>query len=141
MGRLLTRLRRSVSIVALVALTAAALGFAACGGGDDSADLANGQEKFTSACGGCHTLADAGTTGTTGPNLDDAFRGARREGFEQTSFEQVVLYWIEKPEQISEPIMPANLVTGQDAVDVAAYVAAVAGTDDESPARPAEPTE
>jgi mono/diheme cytochrome c family protein len=22
-------------------------------------------------CGGCHTLADAGTTGTVGPNLDD----------------------------------------------------------------------
>ena len=29
--------------------------------------------------------------------------------------------------RIAEPPMPANLVTGQDAEDVAAYVAAVAG--------------
>ena len=33
---------------------------------------ASGKEVFTSSCGGCHTLADAGTSGTTGPNLDDA---------------------------------------------------------------------
>ena len=26
---------------------------------------------FTGNCGGCHTLADAGTTGTVGPNLDE----------------------------------------------------------------------
>src|SRR5262249_4124086 len=26
----------------------------------------------TGPCGGCHTLADAGTTGTVGPNLDQA---------------------------------------------------------------------
>ena len=31
-----------------------------------------GAQLFTSAgCGGCHTLAAAGTTGTTGPNLDE----------------------------------------------------------------------
>ena len=31
-----------------------------------------GKEIFTANCGGCHTLADAGTTGTVGPNLDQA---------------------------------------------------------------------
>lgn len=32
----------------------------------------SGAQLFTSAgCGGCHTLAAAGTTGTTGPNLDE----------------------------------------------------------------------
>lgn len=38
------------------------------------ADLgAQGKEVFASAgCSGCHTLADAGATGTVGPNLDDA---------------------------------------------------------------------
>ena len=36
------------------------------------ATSASGQEVFTSTCGGCHTLADAGTTGATGPNLDEA---------------------------------------------------------------------
>ena len=33
---------------------------------------ASGKETFTSTCGGCHTLADAGTSGATAPNLDDA---------------------------------------------------------------------
>ena len=35
-------------------------------------DAAAGKTAFTSNCGGCHTLADAGTTGAVGPNLDDA---------------------------------------------------------------------
>jgi cbb3-type cytochrome c oxidase subunit III len=30
----------------------------------------DGKTIFKAKCGGCHTLADAGTTGTTGPNLD-----------------------------------------------------------------------
>jgi mono/diheme cytochrome c family protein len=30
---------------------------------------------FATNCGGCHTLAQAGTTGTTGPDLDDALKG------------------------------------------------------------------
>ncbi len=37
--------------------------------------------------------------------------------------------------------MPPNLVTGQDADDLAAYIASVAGRDQESPPRPAEPIE
>jgi mono/diheme cytochrome c family protein len=44
-------------------------GGAETGGGGD---VAQGKELFASSgCGSCHTLADAGTTGTTGPNLDD----------------------------------------------------------------------
>ncbi len=30
----------------------------------------NGKDIFTANCGSCHTLADAGTSGTVGPNLD-----------------------------------------------------------------------
>ncbi len=128
------------AVVALVAAGSMAVGLSACGGGAE-ADLANGKAKFA-ACGGCHTLADAGTSATFGPNLDDAFRGARRQGFEDSTFRGIVRYWIDKPEQNTEPIMPADIVTGKDAEDVAAYVAAVAGTADaESPARPAEETE
>jgi cytochrome c oxidase subunit 2 len=45
------------------------------GGGDDEAASTDGEELFTSAaepaCGSCHTLSEAGTNGTTGPNLDD----------------------------------------------------------------------
>ena len=37
------------------------------------ADVAHGKQLFLSAgCAGCHTLADAGATGTVGPNLDAA---------------------------------------------------------------------
>ena len=32
----------------------------------------DGKSIFTANCGSCHTLADAGTTGTVGPNLDDS---------------------------------------------------------------------
>lgn len=37
-------------------------------------DPVAGKEVFlgASACGGCHTLADAGASGTVGPNLDEA---------------------------------------------------------------------
>jgi mono/diheme cytochrome c family protein len=42
----------------------------AAGGGDESASAA-GKQVFTSNCGGCHTLADAGTSGQVGPDLDE----------------------------------------------------------------------
>ncbi|MGH2945701.1 MAG: cytochrome c oxidase subunit II [Solirubrobacteraceae bacterium] len=50
---------------------------AADGGGEEQAQSTDGEELFTTAaqpaaCGTCHTLSAAGTTGTTGPNLDDA---------------------------------------------------------------------
>ena len=38
--------------------------------GGGQGDAAAGKTVFTSNCGGCHTLADAGTTGAVGPNLD-----------------------------------------------------------------------
>jgi len=38
-----------------------------------AAAVPSGKAVFASAgCGGCHTLAAAGSSGTTGPNLDDA---------------------------------------------------------------------
>jgi mono/diheme cytochrome c family protein len=39
-------------------------------GGGDTANAA-GKQVFTSNCGGCHTLADAGTNGQVGPVLDE----------------------------------------------------------------------
>ena len=134
----MSRARRHFALAGLLVLAAATATVAGCG--SSGPDLANGKQQFA-ACGGCHTLADAGTTATVGPNLDDAFRGAREQGFDQSTFEGVVRYWIEKPEQRTEPLMPPNLVTGQDADDLAAYIASVAGRDQESPPRPAEPIE
>ena len=43
------------------------------GGGEGEGDPEAGREVFTSAgCGGCHTYEPAGTSGTVGPNLDEA---------------------------------------------------------------------
>jgi mono/diheme cytochrome c family protein len=40
-------------------------------GGDAENANAAGKQVFTSNCGGCHTLADAGTNGKVGPVLDE----------------------------------------------------------------------
>jgi mono/diheme cytochrome c family protein len=87
-------------------------------------DVVKGKELFAAKCGSCHTLAHAGTTGTTGPNLDDAFRQDRADGVKSTSIQGLVDYWIQYPN--SQGVMPARLLKGQDAQDVAAYVGLVA---------------
>jgi len=131
------------TIAAASGLAAAALLAAGCGTGGISkgkADTANGKQLFQEKCGSCHTLADAGTQGKIGPNLDDAFSGPRREGFKESSIRNIVdgqiKYAIEHPsgfvkgpngEELPAPGMPRDLVTGSDANDVAAYVASVAG--------------
>lgn len=84
-----------------------------------------GKQLFVEKCGACHTLARAGTTGVSGPNLDEAFGPARRQGLGEGTFEGVVADQVANP--LASSGMPAKLVTGQDAEDVAAYVAAVAG--------------
>jgi mono/diheme cytochrome c family protein len=118
--------------LALVAIGAALL-VGGCGGdattGLSGADTANGKELFVGdgQCGSCHALADAGTPPGVGPNLDDAFGFACSQGFEHDTFYSIVLGQIDLPARDGE--MPADLVTGQDAVDVAAYVTSVAGKD------------
>jgi mono/diheme cytochrome c family protein len=87
-------------------------------------NLVTGKQLFASKCGSCHTLSHANTTGDVGPNLDDAFRQDRLDGVKSTSIEGLVAYWIQYPN--TQGVMPAMLVKGQDAQDVAAYVAAVA---------------
>ena len=39
---------------------------------------------FATNCGGCHTLAQAGTTGTTGPDLDEALKGMSPQQISQS---------------------------------------------------------
>jgi mono/diheme cytochrome c family protein len=118
------------------------LSLAACGTGGPVNEAAgnkeHGRELFSGAgqCAGCHTLAAAGSTATIGPNLDASFAQARSEGFKESAILDIVHDQIKFPGQY--PIsqnnpgflkanMPANLVTGQDAIDVAAFVAANAG--------------
>lgn len=137
--------RRALTIALLVALTAVVLLGAGCGETvgytEGTGDKAHGKELFTAKCGSCHTLADAATTGTIGPNLDDAFAESRRNGLGESTFVQVVMdqiaYSIEET-STGAPGMPANIVTGQDADDVASYVASVAGTG-ATPAPPPTP--
>jgi plastocyanin/mono/diheme cytochrome c family protein len=119
-------------VLASLAVVGAALGLSACGS-DTEADLANGKAKFA-ACGACHALADAGTEGLAAvegvpvPSLDDAFRGARQAEWRESQIKGVVLRWIRS----AALPMPRDQVTGKDAEDVAAYVASVAGKDEES---------
>jgi cytochrome c oxidase subunit 2 len=47
---------------------------AAAGGGQQPAAI-DAKQIFTTNCGSCHTLADAGTSGATGPNLGTALKG------------------------------------------------------------------
>ena len=80
-------------------------------------DPAAGKEVFlgASACGGCHTLADAGSTGAVGPNLDDA----------QPS-EELVLDRVTNG-QGGMPSFSSTL-NEQQIADVSAYVSSVAGS-------------
>ncbi len=90
-----------------------------------SANLVNGKQLFVQKCGACHILARAGSKGVSGPNLDEAFASARRENWGDDGIRGVVYGQILYPNQNAP--MPANLVTGHDASDVAAYVSTVAG--------------
>jgi cbb3-type cytochrome c oxidase subunit III len=109
---------------AVFALAAALLaGGCGTGGISKAGDTDRGKKLFLANCGSCHTLAAAGTHGSQGPNLDDAFAYARRQGFKQVTVEQVVRDQIE----LAILPMPANLVRGADADAVAAYGALVAG--------------
>lgn len=74
-----------------------------------------GKALFTQNCASCHTLADAGTSGTVGPNLD-----------ELQPEEAQVLAAIENG-GLGSGTMPPGLVAGTDAQAVAAYVAGAAG--------------
>jgi mono/diheme cytochrome c family protein len=110
-------------ILAALAATAVALLMAACG--RDETDLSNGKAEFVQKCGSCHELSRAGTQGTTGPSLDAAFRAALADGMNRDTIEGVVHRQIANVRRNSK--MPADLVTGQDAKDVAAYVAYATG--------------
>lgn len=114
---------------ALAAVLAAAvlLGLAAsgCGSRAGTPDIVNGKAQFVQKCGSCHVLDRAGTAGQEGPNLDEAFGPSRRDGLGTRTIAGVTHEQILYPGRGSG--MPAKLVEGDDARDVAAYVGRVAG--------------
>jgi mono/diheme cytochrome c family protein len=135
-----SRIRSAAACLAAGAICGLAIG---CGGGSDSATVnqrtssvgapepesplqpltpaeQHGRDLFVSHCGSCHTLAAAGTIGQIGPNLGDIALN-----------EAAILHAIRiggGPESHGAGgrtgNMPRNLVTGKDAKDVAAFVAA-----------------
>jgi cbb3-type cytochrome c oxidase subunit III len=108
---------RSALAVGVAAL--AALPLTACG--RDEPDLSNGKAQFVQQCGTCHVLQRAGTQGTQGPSLDASFQAALADGIDRDTVKGIVQDQVANPRKGS--IMPADLVTGDDAEDVAAYVA------------------
>ena len=86
------------------------------GGEEGGGDAAKGKEIFAAqGCGSCHTLSDAGSSGTVGPNLDEA----------KPSADHVV-------EMVTNGggVMPSfkDKLSEQEINDVAAYVSSVAGS-------------
>ena len=119
------------------AVITAALALGACGtegiqvSEDDPANA--GATLFAERCSGCHTLDAAGTEGSAnrslrnqGPNLNQ-----RVESTED------VLYAIRNG-GFSGAIMPQNIVTGEEADQVADFVAEYAGADVDRPPKPGE---
>ena len=135
--------RRTVSFaVALSVLAVLVAGCGALGYTSGKADKANGKKLFSSKCGLCHTLADAGTTGTIGPDLDYAFKQDLAVGMTESTIRQVVrgqIAYAITETSTGSPGMPKDLVTGNDANDVAVYVASVAGKTAAVGSQPAPP--
>ena len=114
---------RHLRLAGVLGATAALAASSGCGGDDVAADPA-GKQLFVQKCGACHALADAGTKGQIGPDLDFAFKQSVADGLGRDTISGVVRKQISLPQG---PEMPADLVTGKDAEAVAAYVAAVIG--------------
>jgi mono/diheme cytochrome c family protein len=86
------------------------------GGVDLNAGQINGRELYIENCATCHTLDATKSVGRVGPNLDELRPPA-----------ELVVNAIEDGRARGNGQMPADLVEGNDARDVASFVAAVAG--------------
>ncbi len=141
---------RYTRLVGAACAAAGALALAGCGTGGYTTEgnQTTGKQLFPQACGGCHALADAGTAGTVGPNLDDAFAQARADGMTTETFINVtrdqILFPITET-STGSPGMPGPDTTlpecsddegggfcvedqDQAVKDIAVYVGTVAGT-------------
>ena len=116
--------KRLRAAFAALATTGAVVALSACStepDGGASANLITGKQLFVSKCGACHVLSRAQTKGTTGPNLDQAFQQAIKDGMPRSDFAGAIHGQILHPNR--NGVMPAKLVTGDQAYDIAAYVA------------------
>ena len=95
------------------------------GGVSLTAAQAHGRELFNQKCATCHTLADANAVGRVGPDLDVLAPPAK-----------FTLQVIKAGKAEGKGQMPALLLDGQDAKDVAAYIEKVAGAEQRDFAAP-----
>jgi mono/diheme cytochrome c family protein len=106
-------------------------------GGDEAAAVAvksydeGGRELFVNNCASCHTLAAAGADGVVGPNLDDLLAPGGTGSFESSYGRAINAVTC----GFGGGRMPAAILQGENAEDVAAFVAAYAGqlSDDAEP--------
>ena len=133
---------RRLILLALVLVSAAGI-LSACGSesvdvpSNASASVQSGAKLFAARCSGCHTMDIAGAQGSAtkvsdrervdGPNLNK-----RKVCYENA------LYALRNG-GASGAIMPANIVVGQDAKDVAAFIAKYSGSASSNPASPSGP--
>ena len=136
---------RRCGLLGVALLLAVVGGGCGTGGLAEEGSASQGQQLFIGEgrCGSCHTLRAAGTQGKIGPNLDDAFAQAREDGVEDSTIREVVRRQIQYPVppdvSVHVPPMPKDLVKGEDADSVAAYVASVAAVEDAPVAPPPAP--
>jgi mono/diheme cytochrome c family protein len=86
--------------------------------------LQEGKDLFVTNCGACHTLAEAGTDGVIGPNLDDLLAPPSASAPDPATIKPRVL------SAINNGVggrMPKGVLTGQQADEVATFVSQVAG--------------
>jgi mono/diheme cytochrome c family protein len=86
--------------------------------------LQQGKDLFVTNCGACHTLAEAGTDGIIGPNLDQLLAPPSATAPSPATIKPRVL------NAINNGIagrMPKGVISGQQADEVASFVSQVAG--------------
>ena len=134
--------------VRLVLLAACAVvSLTGCQLRDDGDNLANGKALFAEKCARCHQLARANAQGVAGPSLDQAWQQSEKDGLGRSTYKGLVHRQILQPNRFPQvdpatgkqlELMPANLVRGEDAEDVAAYVAYAAARGGEDTGRLAQ---
>lgn len=89
-----------------------------------ASDLQTGKDLFVTNCGACHTLAEAGTDGVIGPNLDDLLAPPSSSAPDPNTIKPRVLSAINNG---VNGRMPKGVLSGQQADQVATFVSQVAG--------------
>ena len=140
---ILAAMKRRIAALAVLAVAAVGL-LTACGSqgvassvDQQSAAVQTGAKLFSERCSGCHTFDAAGAQGSAtkvsdrekvdGPNLN-----VRRVCYDS------ILYALQNG-GYSGAIMPANIVVGKEAEQVAAFVATYSGKKAPSVASPTGP--